>query len=348
MVMSTKDSLEHSIEMLVRDMSIDVDVFFRQPYRATLLERVTETASEVARVEVWDYRDAMLVLDSGEKCDLLVIGVPADSQVFSPRIVSGRELLPGDEHAILLNQRIAADEGISVGEEVALTVGGQDSSWTVVGLVFNINYGQRTSFVPIDTLAYNLGTPGRGTVAKIVSEGHDPESQRALVGTLSSLYTEQHIEVEEIETSGDVVRRNRSMNTMVISLLLAMSILTAMVGSLSLTSTMSINVVERCREIGVMRSIGAGSVGVAKIVVVEGVFLGVLSWLLALLLSYPGAVVLTRLIGLALFSGRLDFSYSLVGVALWLGIVAVMSALASLWPALRATKISVREALAYE
>ena len=215
-------------------------------------------------------------------------------------------------------------------------------------MVFNINYGQRTSFVPIDTLAYNLGTPGRGTVAKIVSEGHDPESQRALVGTLSSLYTEQHIEVEEIETSGDVVRRNRSMNTMVISLLLAMSILTAMVGSLSLTSTMSINVVERCREIGVMRSIGAGSVGVAKIVVVEGVFLGVLSWLLALLLSYPGAVVLTRLIGLALFSGRLDFSYSLVGVALWLGIVAVMSALASLWPALRATKISVREALAYE
>jgi ABC-type lipoprotein release transport system permease subunit len=44
----------------------------------------------------------------------------------------------------------------------------------------------------------------------------------------------------------------------------------------------------------------------------------------------------------------LDFSYSMGAVLLWLAIVLVLSALASLWPALRATQVSVREALAYE
>jgi ABC-type lipoprotein release transport system permease subunit len=44
----------------------------------------------------------------------------------------------------------------------------------------------------------------------------------------------------------------------------------------------------------------------------------------------------------------LDFSYSVVGVVLWLVIVALLSALASLWPAQRATRVSVRQALAYE
>ena len=53
-------------------------------------------------------------------------------------------------------------------------------------------------------------------------------------------------------------------------------------------------------------------------------------------------------IGDALFSLPFDFVFSLSGVGLWMGIVVVLSALASLWSALRATRVSVREALAYE
>jgi hypothetical protein len=59
--------------------------------------------------------------------------------MFSPRIVSGRALLPGDGRAILLNSKIAADEGFQVGDEIELTIGGRESTWTVVGLIRNIN-----------------------------------------------------------------------------------------------------------------------------------------------------------------------------------------------------------------
>ena len=44
----------------------------------------------------------------------------------------------------------------------------------------------------------------------------------------------------------------------------------------------------------------------------------------------------------------LDFIYSAGGMLLWLLIVCLLSGLASLWPALAAAQISVREALAYE
>jgi putative ABC transport system permease protein len=87
---------------------------------------------------------------------------------------------------------------------------------------------------------------------------------------------------------------------------------------------------------------------VAGIFVVEGMSVGALSWLLALPVSYPGALAFSRLVGDAVLEMPLDFKFSVHGAVLWLGVVLVLSAAASLWPALRATQVSVREALAYE
>jgi putative ABC transport system permease protein len=130
--------------------------------------------------------------------------------------------------------------------------------------------------------------------------------------------------------------------------MLVMAVLAAVVGSIGLMSTMSINVVERGREIGVMRATGARSSTIAGIFVAEGVLVGVLSWLLAVPLSYPGARFFSNMVGQTVFEVPLDFSYPISGMLLWLAIVVVLSALASMWPALNATRVSVREALAYE
>ena len=79
----------------------------------------------VAGAEVWDFRVAQLSLASGEEHQVYLRGVPSDSEMFSPRVVSGRGLLPDDGRAILLNSKIAADEGFQVGDEIELTIGGE-------------------------------------------------------------------------------------------------------------------------------------------------------------------------------------------------------------------------------
>jgi putative ABC transport system permease protein len=107
-------------------------------------------------------------------------------------------------------------------------------------------------------------------------------------------------------------------------------------------------VVERRREIGVMRAIGAPSATILGIIIIEGIMVGVLSWLIAAPLSYPGARVFNHVLGETVFQMPFDFAYSVLGLVGWLAIVVIMSALASLWPALQATQVSVREALAYE
>ena len=76
--------------------------------------------------------------------------------------------------------------------------------------------------------------------------------------------------------------------------------------------------------------------------------MGLLSWLFAVPISLPGSRVFSDVLGSAVINFPLEFVYSMNGIILWFVIVVALSALASLWPALRATKVSVREALAYE
>jgi putative ABC transport system permease protein len=127
-----------------------------------------------------------------------------------------------------------------------------------------------------------------------------------------------------------------------------MAILLALVGGLGLMGTMSINVLERTREIGVLRAIGAPNRGVAQVFILEGITIGLLSWFMGSLLAIPMSQGLNQALGDATMGTPLTYTYSLPGLWLWLVIVLLLSALASFIPARNASRLTVREVLAYE
>ena len=347
-VMSVGTSLNNTLDMLITDLGLDVWVVFEHPHRTERLIEVAESVPGVLRAEVWDQREATLSLVNGEEYVIYLLGLPPDSEMFNPRIVDGRGLLPGDGHAILLNNRIATDESILVGDELELTIEGRESLWKVVGLIFNVGDDQRDCFVPFDALTREIGNVNRGTITMVLSGRHGVEGEHDLISDLRTAYTVRGIKPAFLLSASELREQNRVQFSIITYLMLAMAILAAIVGSIGLMGTMSINVVERSREVGVMRAIGATSPAVAGIFVSEGLLLGVMSWLLAASLSYPGAQIFSDLLGDTLMNIPLDFSYSTGGMLFWLVAVLILSALASLWPALRATKVAVREALAYE
>jgi len=346
-VMSVGTSLNNTLEVLLGDFGFDVLVGFERAYRIERLVEVTQNVPGVTRAEVWDQRPAQLKLAGGEDREVFLWGVPSDSKMLNPRLVSGRAFLPGDKRAILLNSKIAADESIQVGDVITLTINGKESSWDVVGLIINVNNLQRDNFVPDDALAREFSSLNRGGLVVLTAESHDAKSLQNLTRDLRVAYDAAHLEARQFQSTADVRQQNQTQFNIITYLMLVMAVLAAVVGSIGLMSTMSINVVERSREIGVMRSFGGTSAAILGIFLFEGVLVGVLSWLVAVPISYPGARLFSDMVGKA-FNLPLDFDYSMPGVVTWFVIVVVLSALASLWPALRATQVSVREALSYE
>jgi putative ABC transport system permease protein len=132
------------------------------------------------------------------------------------------------------------------------------------------------------------------------------------------------------------------------ALLVIVAIVLAAVGGLGLMGTMSINVLERTREIGVMRAIGAATSAILKIVLFEGVFIGALSWLGGVLIALPLSKLISDAVGQLLLRSPLDYAFSTGGMLGWLAFITVLAIIASLLPALNAARLTVREVLAYE
>jgi len=136
--------------------------------------------------------------------------------------------------------------------------------------------------------------------------------------------------------------------TIIVALLMVMTVVLATVGGLGLMGTMSLNVLERTREIGVMRAFGAPSRAVFRIVILEGLLIGMMSWILAIGCSLPISMILAREVGLSFMDYPVSASFSMGGILAWALLVIVISIVASLFPALRAVRLTVTQVLAYE
>jgi putative ABC transport system permease protein len=76
--------------------------------------------------------------------------------------------------------------------------------------------------------------------------------------------------------------------------------------------------------------------------------IGLMSWLFGALLSVPIGSLMSNAINLSLFGAPAEFNLTPIGVSLWLGLVLALSTLASVGPARNATRLTIREVLAYE
>jgi putative ABC transport system permease protein len=101
-------------------------------------------------------------------------------------------------------------------------------------------------------------------------------------------------------------------------------------------------------SMGVMRALGATPRIVWLMIVAEGIVIGLLSWTIAALLAWPVSKVAGNFIVKVMFRSGLDFTFEPLGLLIWIVVSISLSAAASFLPAWKASRVTVREALAYE
>jgi putative ABC transport system permease protein len=127
--------------------------------------------------------------------------------------------------------------------------------------------------------------------------------------------------------------------------LVALASVLALVGLLGLTSTFSTSVLERTRELAVMKAIGASSRRILTLLLSEGLLTALASAVLAFLLTLPLTYAVESAIGRLGFLAPLPFVLAPSAVLVWIALVSVFGLLSIWFPARRAASTSVREAL---
>jgi putative ABC transport system permease protein len=353
MVFSTQYSFEQTIDAIFAGFGYEVEIDFENLQRIDEVIPLIESRPNVKNAEMWVFRTANAKVPGtsgpGSEHEVFVRGVPSESPIFKPRLTAGRMLDPMDDRAILLNQKLAGRMDVGVGDEIILDlpdVG--ETRWTVVGLVFDLNgRDQNTAFANIDTLNMALRNVGKAAVAMIQGTDQSLATQQAIEADLVAFFDARGMKVGYSDVATEDRNNASAQFSILTQLLMMMTVLMAMVGSMGLSGTLSINVIERRREIGVMRAVGASSRDVAFVFTGEGLMLGLTSWLLALPIGLSAGPAFVLSLG-EVIDFPAEYYPATHGVWIWLGIVIVLSIFASWIPARRATRISVNESLAYE
>ncbi len=348
-VFSVDSALDRTLDDFMQLYNFDSAIIFARPYRIEKIRQEANMVPGVRDTDVYFQLPARRVRPDGSESNaifLLGFNVSSD-MVQGPKIVRGRWLLPEDENAIVVDAILLKEEpDLQLGDDIVLKIEGKKHSFKIVGV--SLGMVAPLSYVNYPHISRELGNVGMTSAAIVGMEHHNKAFVDGTIKNLKRHLENRGFQVTTIFGMSTEREEGEAFFAAIIVLLLMMAILLAIVGGLGLMGTMSINVLERTREIGVLRAIGAPNRGVARVFIREGISIGLISWGLGALLAYPLGKGLSDAVGIGVMGVPLNFAYSFGGLWVWLLLVILLSAIASFIPARNASRLTVREVLAYE
>ncbi len=343
-------SMYNTVDKRINTISYDIQVTFDRPQQLKSVEDTINEIAGVTAVEGWGGASAFRIYQDGTSGNNFNIIAPPSSTslMSSPPLYDGKWLEPTDKNALVINQRLLSNEpDIKIGDEVVLRINQSAKKWKVIG-ISNEMAGIPSAYVNSEYLAEITQKQGFAKSAVVVTNIHSASSQSAVARLIEQKMIDKGIGVSSLVKIADSRKALVDHLLIIASFLIVMSVLVVIVGGLGLATTVSINVLERTREIGVMRAVGASAHSLIGIFETEGMIIGVLSWLISIIFSWPISKFVCYNFGMLFFKSPLEFAISNLGYIIWFVIVICFAALASFYPSWKAIKMPVVKALSYE
>ena len=340
LALNIRASMINTLDHMFEARKFDLSVSFANPYDLEKIQKAVSNTPGIRRAEGW------FITDGSLNDHFTVVALPADTQLLKLEITEGRNLAPGDTDAIVVNNVLADREPkLRGGQTVVMRVADVESTWHVVGIAREA-FAPAEAYVPLSFMQQLY--PGRVNALRLALASNDWDAISVVRTDLDRNLEREGVRARSSASTSENRYGFDQHMLMIYMFLILMSAIIGGVGGLGLMTTMSLNVLERRREMGVMRAVGATPRMLWLMVVAEGVVIGVLSWTIAALLAWPISKALGNVMVRLVLHGGLDFTFEPLGLLIWMLVSIGVSALASFLPAWRASRSTVREALAYE
>lgn len=365
-------SIEMSVDNTLKTQGYAIRMRFDRPYEAKKIERIALGVPQVRTVESWGGDTAVFEGPRGlDGVSFPIDALPDDSQFLHRPCIAGRWLKVEDRNALVINQGLrSSDPQFEVGRKVRLRIGGHVANWRIIGIIREIGsepraYANRIYFDQylqeagqVRSLVVTTHLEPRRSTGKTGLLGHIRHPQTTPAAETAQTKPIRKLLEERMEANGFFVTRNEDAAgfrrvlaehlKIIAVFLIMMSLLTVFIGGLGLATSMSINVIERMREIGIMRSIGGAKRTIVRLYIKEGIVVGLMSWFVSIILSIPLTPLIGTGFGNIFFQTPLDLSFGHHGVIAWLALMILVTVAASYLSARQATQLTVGEVLAYE
>jgi len=342
------ESLMRVIDAALTTRGHDIEVLLQRPAPAAQLEAVTRAVPEVEMAEAFRRAGVNLVEEGGsatvrEGRRTLLFGYPEGTRLLKLPLREGRWPAPGEGDSVVINRHVqTATPGLKLGGEITVKFRDRRTKVHVVGIVEEI--GSAVIYAAFPAFENMTGLGDASAVLRVKIKG---DRQQLVGAALDQALIDARLTPSLINTRNEFRASLEEHFAVVTGVMKMIALASALVGAISLIATVSLGVLERAREIGVIRALGARPRSVVAIFLVEG---GAVAFLSALL-SVVGSVIFARLLnGMAerqLLHVAVPLYVSRIGLALLFS--GFFLVILGVWVSVnRLLRLSVREALAYE
>jgi putative ABC transport system permease protein len=347
-VFNVELSLDKQIERVIGYNQADIFINMTRNYPMEEINHQLRRIPGVITSEAWIATYPQLKTASKTE-NVYLVAPPDDSRLVKQAVDVGRWVLPDEKFTIVVNDAFwNTYPQLKPGDQIVLEISGKEDFWTVVGIFRYTGIDQKFAFTSMDNLAEILKSPSHSNSYRVVTEKHDLAFQMKMTTIIDDHLNSTGYQVDTITAREEIVKQGLDKIQILIFVLLFLSVLTAIVGGIGLSGTLSLNVMERTAEIGILRAIGAYDSVISRLITFESLFIGLTSYVFGIVASFPISLILTNLVNQAIFGAASKIVISSKGIILWFFILIVLSLVASYFPARNAARLTIREVLAYE
>lgn len=356
--LNVKNASQQHLLDAAAERHYQLEVISKRQQDAATMKRVLLSIPGIEQVEAWLRGRIGIVGKSGIEIEhtypdgghgsLSLIAVPNNSQLMDLKISQGRSLDSEDIDSVVLNQKAwAFFPNSKVGDKIRISSAGQIRNLQLIGITQQKMTGATAYVSPLGFTPSSKDLNSSRHFKLVSSQQTDTELAN-LATKIRTALKDQQISIATIVT--ETMLRNEvdgHFDLLILSLLF-IALLMAVVGTLGLSATISSNVVERTRELGIMRSLGASKATIMRNIIVEASMITAISYIAAILLALPLSFFMGRFLGELLMEESFPLVLSLPSLTIWLLVITVIGIAASTIPAWRSAQMSIREALVFQ
>jgi putative ABC transport system permease protein len=336
------------------EQTLSADLYVRPATRsniatdATLSDEVLAAAAALPETDAVDtfrnfdvpYGEGTIIVGSSDFANLvsrrkLFFKEPADG-AEAVRETAGRE-------AALVSESFAIKHGARVGGTVELPTAAGPRSFVVTGIYYD--YSNDRGAVILDRPVFErlYGAQQPTNLAVYLRPGADPDAAReALLAALGDRHR------VFVFTNAVLRREVLKLFDATFAITYALEIVAIFVAIMGVASTLLTLVIERRRELAVLRLVGADRRQIRKMVVIEAALLGGVSQGIGIAVGFVLSLVLIYVINVQSFGWTIQFRVPVAFLAQSSALILLATALSGLYPAWRACRLNAIEQTAEE
>lgn len=314
----------------------------------TEVGEVLQANKEIGAYECWGYTSGKILHEDGQIGNSYpVFAIPQNSKLVNPDLLEGNWLQGEEADGIVVGHEFLKNNpDVSIGDTITLDIAETQLKLRIAGEIKD--FSGSNIYMCKEYYMENVPAESRRDIVQVqLDSNRRGRSKAKFIQRIEESLLEKGISILQSETKANAIKILNSHYMATFQTFLIVIFMILVVSAFGLSSTTNIQTLERRKEIGIMKAMGADKKQVVQIITSESVFTGLCGWGLSAVLAIGGIMI-----GLIYFSAVtlkapivLNIGSVFAGYAIWLLLILLIGKKASRRAAVFAANMTVKNSL---